>query len=208
MEKNLKESDKLSGYRILKIAGVMGLVVSSCLISNESFEGQNVDLKQSTDIESNQNTRISPGDTNQKFWEPLPFGQTELTEQNKLQLEQPTEMEKKINNFGQWVEAVQDQELADGFDRVVLMKAIGKCESGNEPTTNTGNGYYGEFQFLQSTWETAGGTKFAPRADLATADEQLQIALDWQAEAGWDQWPACSAELGLKDKNKWTMDDT
>ncbi len=38
---------------------------------------------------------------------------------------------------------------------------------------NTGNGYYGGLQFTQSTWEAYGGTRYAPRADLATRAEQI-----------------------------------
>ena len=41
---------------------------------------------------------------------------------------------------------------------------------------DTGNGFYGGLQFAQSTWESAGGTKFASRADLATPQQQVAIA--------------------------------
>jgi len=74
---------------------------------------------------------------------------------------------------------------------------LAQCESGGNWQINTGNGYYGGVQFSQSTWEAFGGTKFAPRADLASKGEQIATAervLDGQ---GWGAWPACSAELGL-----------
>src|SRR2546427_544994 len=54
--------------------------------------------------------------------------------------------------------------------------AIAQCESGGRWHLNTGNGYYGGLQFSGSTWQAAGGPKYAPRADLATPGEQIAIA--------------------------------
>lgn len=54
--------------------------------------------------------------------------------------------------------------------------AIAQCESGGNWSINTGNGYYGGLQFSQSTWESAGGTAYAPRADLATREQQIAVA--------------------------------
>jgi hypothetical protein len=71
------------------------------------------------------------------------------------------------------------------------------CESGHTPTANTGNGFYGEYQFDKSTWIGIGGTKYAPRADLATHAEQTEEAAVLQAARGWQPWPACSKKLGL-----------
>ncbi|WP_420865391.1 transglycosylase family protein, partial [Streptomyces pathocidini] len=49
---------------------------------------------------------------------------------------------------------------------------VAQCESGGNWSINTGNGYYGGLQFSQSSWEAAGGTRYAARADLATKDQQ------------------------------------
>src|SRR5690349_4624021 len=54
--------------------------------------------------------------------------------------------------------------------------AIAQCESGQDWHINTGNGYYGGLQFLTSTWLGAGGGKYAPRADKATREQQIEIA--------------------------------
>ena len=51
--------------------------------------------------------------------------------------------------------------------------AIAKCESGNNWSINTGNGYYGGLQFDIGTWLSNGGGQFAPRADLASKDQQI-----------------------------------
>jgi hypothetical protein len=67
--------------------------------------------------------------------------------------------------------------------------AIAECESGGNWSINTGNGYYGGLQFAQSTWEASGGLAYAPRADLATASEQIAVASRLSLSA----WPVCGA---------------
>ena len=53
---------------------------------------------------------------------------------------------------------------------------LAQCESTSNWHINTGNGFYGGLQFQQSTWEAFGGLKYAPRADLATREEQIIVA--------------------------------
>lgn len=71
------------------------------------------------------------------------------------------------------------------------------CESGGNWHINTGNGYYGGLQFSAGTWTNNGGGKFAPRADLATREQQIAIAERVLHGQGWGAWPACSQSLGL-----------
>src|SRR6476660_9761181 len=54
--------------------------------------------------------------------------------------------------------------------------AIAQCESSGNWHINTGNGFFGGLQFVQSTWEAYGGLQYAPRADLATREQQIAIA--------------------------------
>jgi hypothetical protein len=68
------------------------------------------------------------------------------------------------------------------------------CESGGNYAEDTGNGYYGAYQFALSTWYGLGFTGLPSDASPATQDA---AAAELQAEAGWGQWPTCSAELGL-----------
>lgn len=75
---------------------------------------------------------------------------------------------------------------------------IAQCESGGNWSINTGNGYYGGLQFLDSTWDAMGGEQFASRADLATSIEQMVIAEKTLAASGWGAWPACTRKLGLR----------
>ncbi|GAB3194468.1 hypothetical protein GCM10027261_12490 [Geodermatophilus arenarius] len=72
---------------------------------------------------------------------------------------------------------------------------VAQCESSGNWSINTGNGYYGGLQFSQSTWAAFGGTDLAPRADLATPAEQVQIAEAVLAGQGVGAWPTCGKYL-------------
>jgi uncharacterized protein YabE (DUF348 family) len=76
--------------------------------------------------------------------------------------------------------------------------AISRCEAGGNWAINTGNGYYGGVQFDQSTWERNGGLRFAPRADMASREEQIAVAQVTQARQGWGAWPVCSGRAGAR----------
>jgi hypothetical protein len=65
---------------------------------------------------------------------------------------------------------------------------IAECESGGNWHINTGNGYYGGLQFLTSTWLGAGGGDFAPRADLASREEQITVANRLYETSGTSPW--------------------
>ena len=69
-----------------------------------------------------------------------------------------------------------------------------ECESGNNYRANTGNGFYGAYQFSQSTWNNLG---YPGRPDLESPGMQDAAAQKDQSEHGWSQWPACSAAMGL-----------
>jgi hypothetical protein len=73
--------------------------------------------------------------------------------------------------------------------------AIAACESGNNWSINTGNGYYGGLQFDIGTWLSNGGGGYAPRADLATKDQQIAIAERVYAARGLSPW-ACGYAAG------------
>ncbi|MDV6979660.1 transglycosylase family protein [Mycobacterium intracellulare] len=67
--------------------------------------------------------------------------------------------------------------------------AIAKGESGGNWGINTGNGYFGGLQFKQSTWDQFGGGQYAPRADLATREQQIAVAERTLAAQGPGAWP-------------------
>jgi hypothetical protein len=68
------------------------------------------------------------------------------------------------------------------------------CESGDNYQTNTGNGFYGAYQFAGATWSGLGLPGIASDAPYWVQDEAAQRL---QAQYGWTPWPACSAALGL-----------
>ena len=72
---------------------------------------------------------------------------------------------------------------------------LAKCESGGNWKINTGNGYYGGLQFSQSTWDSAGGRAYAPRADLASREQQIAAAEVVLARQGPGAWPTCGRLL-------------
>jgi resuscitation-promoting factor RpfB len=76
--------------------------------------------------------------------------------------------------------------------------ALAQCEATGNWQINTGNGFYGGVQFDQGTWERQGGQRYAPRADLATREEQIAIAEVTRSRQGWGAWPACTSRLGYR----------
>jgi hypothetical protein len=72
---------------------------------------------------------------------------------------------------------------------------VAQCESSGNWSINTGNGYYGGLQFSQSTWAAYGGLAYAPRADLATKDQQIAVAESTLAGPGIGAWPNCGKYL-------------
>jgi hypothetical protein len=68
------------------------------------------------------------------------------------------------------------------------LQAIAACESGGNPGADTGNGFYGKYQFTLSTWQAVGGTGNPAQASEA---EQDRRAAQLYAQAGAGQWPVC-----------------
>jgi len=73
--------------------------------------------------------------------------------------------------------------------------AVAACESGGNWSINTGNGFYGGLQFDYGTWLSNGGGAYAPRADLATREQQIAIATKVYDARGSSPWPVCGANL-------------
>ncbi|SFR27908.1 LysM domain-containing protein [Lentzea waywayandensis] len=70
---------------------------------------------------------------------------------------------------------------------------IAQCESGNNWSTNTGNGYSGGLQFSPSTWKANGG---AGSAHQASREEQIRVAERVLASQGIGAWGACGRRGG------------
>ena len=68
------------------------------------------------------------------------------------------------------------------------LEAIAACESGGNPGANTGNGFYGKYQFTLSTWQSVGGS--GNPASASEAEQNKRAALLY-ARAGASPWPVC-----------------
>jgi uncharacterized protein YabE (DUF348 family) len=73
--------------------------------------------------------------------------------------------------------------------------ALAACESGGNWHINTGNGFYGGVQFDSGTWLSNGGGAYAPRADLASREQQIAIATKVYNARGSSPWPVCGSRL-------------
>ena len=68
------------------------------------------------------------------------------------------------------------------------LQAIAACESGGNPATDTGNGFYGKYQFDLQTWQAVGGTGNPAQASEAEQDRRAAVLY---AQAGPSPWPVC-----------------
>jgi hypothetical protein len=71
---------------------------------------------------------------------------------------------------------------------------IAEHESGGNPATDTGNGYYGGLQFSMSTWRAYGGIGLPSQAPIVTQEAVAERVLAGQ---GWRAWPNTSRMCGL-----------
>ncbi|MHA3701413.1 transglycosylase family protein [Jatrophihabitans sp. YIM 134969] len=69
------------------------------------------------------------------------------------------------------------------------------CESSNNYRINTGNGYYGAYQFDLATWRSVGGSGYPNQASAAEQDAR---ALQLYRNRGWQPW-TCARILGLRE---------
>jgi hypothetical protein len=69
-----------------------------------------------------------------------------------------------------------------------VLASIRSCESGGNYSTNTGNGFYGAYQFTQSTWNSVGGSGNPAYASPAEQDKRAAMLY---AREGPSPWPVC-----------------
>ena len=70
--------------------------------------------------------------------------------------------------------------------------ALRNCESSGNYATNTGNGFYGAYQFDLSTWASLGLSGLPSNASPAVQDQAAQTLY---AQRGSEPWPVCGAYL-------------
>ncbi len=84
--------------------------------------------------------------------------------------------------------AVMSVDVATGLGLIRM------CESGSVYTRNSGNGYYGAYQYNLGTWANYGGYE---RPDLAPASVQDAKAASDVAARGYSPWANCARKNGL-----------
>lgn len=85
-----------------------------------------------------------------------------------------------------------EQAVADvaGGPTPDALASIRSCESGGDYSSDTGNGFYGAYQFMQGTWEAVGGSGNPAEASPEEQDKRAAILY---AQSGAGQWPVCGA---------------
>ena len=88
--------------------------------------------------------------------------------------------------------------VGDKYDLAEAFARLRQCEAGGAYDRNSGNGYYGAYQFDAGTWSSNAPSAWkSTLAHLAPGYIQDQAALNLYNARGWTPWPACSRSLGL-----------
>ncbi|MFC9312716.1 transglycosylase family protein, partial [Streptomyces sp. NPDC057011] len=82
---------------------------------------------------------------------------------------------------------------------VATWDKVAHCESTDNWSINTGNGYYGGLQIYKPTWDSYGGQQYAAYPHQATKQQQILIAEKILAGQGAGAWGTCGAAAGLAD---------
>lgn len=78
--------------------------------------------------------------------------------------------------------------LSPGVAPGGTLRRITQCESGGNYGTNTGNGYYGAYQFDLQTWRSVGGYGLPSNASPAEQDRRAAMLY---SRRGASPWPVC-----------------
>ena len=89
---------------------------------------------------------------------------------------------------------VQSPPLNQNSSLASDLTKIRDCESGGNYSDNTGNGYYGAYQFSESTWLGLGFPGYPYQAPPSVQDQAAALLA---SRSGWGQWPACALLAGL-----------
>jgi hypothetical protein len=84
--------------------------------------------------------------------------------------------------------AVKRAAAVYGLNTGDIFARIRQCESHGNYSTNTGNGYYGAYQYNDSTWGGYGGYQHASDAPASVQDQK---AKETYAKRGSQPWPVC-----------------
>jgi hypothetical protein len=77
---------------------------------------------------------------------------------------------------------------AKQWARTSKVRSVRQCESGGRYGINTGNGYYGAYQFAAGTWNGVGGGRYTSYAHQAPRFAQDHMAWKLWTQSGWGPW--------------------
>jgi hypothetical protein len=109
-------------------------------------------------------------------------------EQHRLQLE--LAQEKRARARAARLAAARATQITPALAR--SLAELRSCESTNNYRADTGNGFYGAYQFDLKTWRSVGMTGLPHEASPA---EQDRAAATLHAHRGWQPWPVCGRRL-------------
>jgi uncharacterized protein YabE (DUF348 family) len=165
-------------------------------VTQEGVEGVHTTVERVTTVDGKEESRelVSEGDTTPPVDEIVVEGTKERPEPEP-EPEPAQESSSASSREGSSDDGGSDDSASTGSAPTSGVWAqLAQCESGGNPSTNTGNGYYGLYQFSLSTWQAVGGSGLPSEASAAEQTKRAQIL---QQRAGWGQWPHCAAKLGL-----------
>lgn len=135
-----------------------------------------------------------------EFEDALVEEETPLNSVDMAEITQENLPPEEHSQYGAVVAAQLDNSPARPIiDNAGVWDTLAGCESTNTWDINTGNGYFGGLQMDMDFWNTYGGLEFASRPDLATKEQQIQIAIIGRDSGrGYDPWPGCADKHGLR----------
>ena len=111
----------------------------------------------------------------------------------RLRGQAPEQLRERVRELGRELREARREERRERREAQApqaspVLEAIAACESGGDPTTDTGNGFYGKYQFTLETWAAVGGSGNPAQASEAEQDRRAAILY---AQAGASPWPVC-----------------
>lgn len=98
--------------------------------------------------------------------------------------------EKDVKKYRLNKKSLREIVKAESLANSSKARRVRSCESGGNYRTNTGNGYYGAYQFDYGTWLSNGGGRYARTANKAPKWAQDHIMWKTVQARGWSPW-AC-----------------
>lgn len=108
----------------------------------------------------------------------------------RLRLFAPQEGSAPANNSGEGT--------YHGRTSIDTWERLAQCESSGDWHINTGNGYYGGVQISKPTWDGYNGNQFASYPHRTGKYNQMTVAQRILDGQGWNAWPYCSRQIGMR----------